>query len=90
MVIREKIGEAACVIVFWSATSSQSYWVRDEAELGRDLNKLIPTTIDRTLGPLGFRQIQTLDLSSWNGDPHHQRIDELVEAVHSYMESRKR
>lgn len=58
---------AECVVVLWSATSVASAWVRDEAQRGRERGCLVPLSIDGTMAPLGFRQIQILDVSGWNG-----------------------
>ncbi len=58
---------ADCVVVLWSVTSVDSHWVRDEAQRGRERGCLVPLSIDGTMAPLGFRQFQLLDISSWNG-----------------------
>lgn len=46
-------------IVFWSKNSSQSFWVLEEAEEARRLNKLLPLAIDPGSIPFGFRSLQT-------------------------------
>ena len=61
--IEKQIEEARAVIVIWSAASVESEWVRDEAAIARDADKLVPVTLDATLPPLGFRQRQAIDLS---------------------------
>lgn len=60
---------ADAVIVLWSKISVASHWVRDEATSGRDRRRLVPISIDGSLPPLGFRQFQVLDMSSWAGKP---------------------
>lgn len=65
--IERALESADAVIVCWSKTSARSAWVRDEAASGRDRNCLIPVTLDGSPPPLGFRQYQTIDLSSWSG-----------------------
>ena len=40
---------------------------RDEAAQGRDRRRLVPFSLDGTLPPLGFRQLQMIDLSDWHG-----------------------
>lgn len=57
---------AKAVVVLWSATSVGSDWVRDEAMSGRDRKCMVPISLDGSMPPLGFRQIQTVDLSGWN------------------------
>jgi len=58
---------ADAVVVLWSRTSVDSHWVRDEATRGRDRGCLVPLTIDGTEPPLGFRQIQCIDISKGRG-----------------------
>ena len=72
---------AAAVVVLWSATSTQSHWVRDEAQRGRERGCLVPLTIDGTMAPLGFRQFQLLDISGWDGKPNSAEAERIVAAV---------
>lgn len=72
---------AACVVVLWSATSTQSHWVRDEAQRGRERGCLVPLTIDGTMAPLGFRQFQLLDISGWDGKPGSELAQRILVAV---------
>lgn len=72
---------ADCVVVLWSATSTQSHWVRDEAQRGRERGCLVPLTIDGTMAPLGFRQFQLLDVSSWNGSAESIEAARILVAV---------
>ena len=65
--IQDALEKADAVVVCWSKASVQSAWVRDEAAHGRDRGKLVPVTLDGTLPPLGFREYQSIDLSSWRG-----------------------
>lgn len=54
---------ASVVLVMWTATSVNSDWVRDEATRGRDRKRLLSVSLDGTEPPLGFRQIQYIDLT---------------------------
>ncbi len=72
---------ADCVVVLWSATSTQSHWVRDEAQRGRERGCLVPLTIDGTMAPLGFRQFQLLDVSGWDGSPGSAEAARILVAV---------
>lgn len=78
--IQDALDKADVVIVAWSKSSVRSAWVRDEAAHGRDSGKLVPVTIDGSLPPLGFREYQSIDLSSWGGRRSKQ-IDPLGKAV---------
>ncbi len=52
------------MVVLWSDAAQQSPWVRDEGAYARDRNKLIPVCLGDAEPPLGFRQVQSLRLSS--------------------------
>lgn len=72
---------ARAVVVLWSARSVSSHWVRDEATRGRDRNCIVPISIDGTEAPLGFRQFQTIDFSSWKGRSDAPELRRLIEAI---------
>lgn len=54
------------VVVLWSRSSVDSAWVQDEAAAGRDTNRIVPVLIENVEPPLGFRQYQSIDLSTWS------------------------
>jgi TolB-like protein len=60
-----ELDAAKAVLVLWSKHSLGSHWVADEAEVGRDTGRIVPISLDGVLPPLGFRQFQTLDFTSW-------------------------
>ncbi|MEQ1725093.1 MAG: toll/interleukin-1 receptor domain-containing protein [Sphingopyxis sp.] len=70
-VIQEKIGGAKAVIVVWSENSTKSEWVRAEADMARNQQKLVQTSIDDGMPPLPFNQIQFASLSDWGGERDH-------------------
>lgn len=72
---------ARAVVVLWSARSVNSHWVRDEATRGRDRNCIVPLSIDGTEAPLGFRQFQTIDFSSWKGRTDAPEFRRMIEAI---------
>jgi TolB-like protein/tetratricopeptide (TPR) repeat protein len=76
---------AAAVVVLWSETSVHSNWVRDEAQRGRERGCLVPLTIDGTMAPLGFRQLQLLDISGWDGKPGSVEAERIVIAVRARL-----
>ena len=63
--IERELEAAKCVIVVWSDTSVDSTWVREEADAGLQLNKLVPLLIDDCQIPLGFRRVQAARLIGW-------------------------
>src|SRR5215471_10751508 len=83
--IRRQIDAAPAVIVLWSAESQDSDYVPDEAQHARDANKLIPVRIDATLPPLGFRQVQSLDLQGWRGDPRAASFQALLSSLRRFV-----
>ena len=82
-----RLNEAKAVLVAWSVTSIGSMWVADEASVGREKRNLVPIAIDDVPPPLGFRQIQTLPFSDWNGDPAASEFGELVAALQRMTKS---
>ena len=66
-VIEERIKGAGAVVVLWSAEAAKSQWVRAEADTARSANTLIQATLDGTIPPLPFNQIQCADLKAWDG-----------------------
>lgn len=80
-VIEEQLEEAQAVIVMWSTTSVASQWVRAEATAAVERGVMIPVMIEPCRIPLRFRNVQTIDLADWDGDPADSRIELLHEAV---------
>jgi tetratricopeptide (TPR) repeat protein len=66
--IAAKLHAARRVIVLWSPTAVASSFVRDESARARDAGKLLPVRIEDVVLPLGFGQLQTLDLIDWDGE----------------------
>jgi hypothetical protein len=71
-VIADKIASAKAAIVVWSEHAAASQWVRAEADLARNRNKLIQASIDGRLPPMPFNQIQCATIGDWRGEAGHQ------------------
>ena len=67
-VIEERLNAAGAVIVLWSAEAAKSQWVRAEADVARGKGTLIQASVDGTVPPMPFNQIQCADLKGWDGD----------------------
>jgi adenylate cyclase len=67
-VIEERLQAAGAVVVLWSAEAARSQWVRAEADAARAKGTLIQVSIDGTVPPMPFNQIQCADLKGWDGD----------------------
>jgi adenylate cyclase len=68
-VIEERLKSAKAVIVLWSAEAARSQWVRAEADAARSAGTLIQASLDGTIPPMPFNQIQCADLNGWDGSP---------------------
>ena len=83
--INEALEAADAVLVLWSKQSIQSDWVRDEAALGRERQRLVPLSLDGSRPPLGFRQIQVINLAGWRGRADAPQIDAIRRAIASAL-----
>jgi TolB-like protein/Tfp pilus assembly protein PilF len=79
--IDEALDKADAVVVLWSKDSVESDWVRDEAAQGRDRQRLVPLSLDGTVPPLGFRQIQVIKLGKWHGRADAPQIEAIRRAI---------
>lgn len=80
-VIEEQLKSAKAVIVLWSAEAAKSQWVRAEADAARELGTLIQASVDATIPPMPFNQIQCADLSGWEGSLNHAGWQKLTGSV---------
>lgn len=79
--IEQALSDADAVIVLWSERSKRSQWVRDEAGYARDHERLVPVSIDGTEAPLGFRQLNRINLKGWNGKAAAAEFIQLCQSV---------
>ena len=79
--IELKLSQCKALIVLWSQLSTKSQSVREEARLARDKGLLIPVSIDGASPPFGFGEVQTADLSNWNGDQNDAGWRRIVDAI---------
>jgi hypothetical protein len=84
-IIEQAISDAGVVIVVWSQNSIESGWVRDEAALALEMEKLLPLRIDMARLPMRFRNIHTIDLSSWIGETGAEPFERLVRDIRHYL-----
>ena len=80
-VLERKIADARAVIVLWSASSVESDWVKEEAEMAKAAGKLIPVMLDPVSPPFGFTRIEAANLIEWDGDLTNLEWNNLVAAV---------
>jgi TIR domain len=88
--IEKALTEAACVVVVWShgSVGPEGEFVRDEAARAKGRGILVPTRLDKVMPPLGFGEIQAVDLSGWRGNPNDPSLRDLVEAVKAKLDGR--
>ncbi|WP_206069426.1 TIR domain-containing protein [Novosphingobium olei] len=79
--IEAALTSADAVVVLWSVTAVASHWVRDEAEQGRVRGCLVPLGLDGTEPPLGFRQVQVVDIARWRGRADDAEALAILRAV---------
>ena len=84
-VIGKHLDECRCIVVAWSKHSVESHWVCEEADIGREENRLIPIKLDDVKSPLGFRSIQSADLTGWNSDKQTFGYLALCEQLSEYL-----
>ena len=87
-VIEERLRLAKAVVVLWSEEASRSHWVRAEADAAREGGTLVQASVDETMPPIPFNQIQCADLSGWSGNDGHSGWAKLVASVEALAGSR--
>ena len=83
-VIEERLKSAKAVVVLWSAEAAKSQWVRAEADTARGTGTLVQASVDGTLPPIPFNQIQCADLKDWDGNTDSlgwQKLESSVAAL---------
>ncbi|MEL6566894.1 MAG: TIR domain-containing protein [Pseudomonadota bacterium] len=88
--LSQKISDAKCVIVLWSQNSVDSNFVREEASIAYQANKLVPAFLDKVTPPLGFGEIEGADLSNWDGRLDHIEWRNLLAGVKNKVDAPSR
>ena len=88
--IQSALEKANCVIVAWTKASvgPTGDFVRDEAREGKRRDILVPVKLDRVAPPLGFGEIQAIDLTRWKGSTDDPFFQDLLAAVKAKLEGR--
>lgn len=80
-IIAAQLEHARVALVLWSVSSVRSTFVRDESSRALDADKLLPIRVAPVTLPLGFGQIQTLDLLDWDGDEEAIALKAIVNEI---------
>jgi hypothetical protein len=83
--LESKLSQSKALVVLWSAASTQSQWVREEARMGRDRGKLLPVMLDGSPPPFGFGEVQAADLSQWAGGQDDAAWRRLLTGLESIL-----
>ena len=89
--LEKRLETAGCVIVIWSkhSTEGDNRFVLDEARRGYERKILVAAMIDDVSIPLGFGEIQAVDLRHWKSKPGDPFLIDLVEAIRAKLEGRE-
>lgn len=89
--IETHLDAAKVVIVIWSKRTigPEGRFVRDEANQAQEAGHYLPITIDNVRPPLGFRELQALDLSSWWGKRDDPRFKLLADTIRHRLEGKE-
>ncbi len=82
--IQGALDSARCVIVAWTRESvgPAGDFVRDEASQAKARGVLVPIILERGVRPpLGFGEVQAIDLSHWRGGANDPELRDLIAAV---------
>lgn len=82
--IREKLTGSAAVVVLWSHASTRSKWVRAEAQLADEHDRLCPAMIESVDLPLPFNRLETALIQGWKGARDHAEYQQLVSSLKRY------
>jgi len=88
--IQGALDAAKCVIVAWTRESigPSGDFVRDEAGQAKRRGALVPVFLDKVSPPLGFGELQAIDLTHWKGKPGDPFFQDLCAAVTAKLEGR--
>jgi TIR domain len=88
--IQNALDAAKCVIVVWTheTVGPTGDFVRDEAGQAKRRGVLVPVILDKVDPPLGFGEIQAIDLIHWKGSSRDPFFKDLSAAVTAKLEGR--
>jgi TolB-like protein/Tfp pilus assembly protein PilF len=76
-----RLEKAKAVLVLWSKAAVKSEWVRSEANQGRQMRKVVQVSLDGSMPPMPFDQIQCARLQGWDGDPANREWQNVLTAL---------
>ena len=79
--LERQISELATIVVLWTASSSSSDHVKDEARLGLESNKLINVIFGIPKPPFPYDRVNGLPLDGWTEREPHRGWTRLIETI---------
>jgi hypothetical protein len=88
--IEHALDQAGCVVVVWTENSvgPAGEFVRDEAGRAKARGLLAPVKLDNVMPPLGFGEVQAIDLSRWRGGAKDLALLDLVAACRAKLDGK--
>jgi hypothetical protein len=88
--IEAALAEAGCVIVAWTEASVGPHgdFVRDEAARAKARGVLVPVLLDGVVPPLGFGELQAIDLARWKGSARDPFFGDLCATIRARLDHR--
>ncbi|HEX3919199.1 MAG TPA: toll/interleukin-1 receptor domain-containing protein [Caulobacteraceae bacterium] len=88
--IQAGLDKAGAVVVVWShgSTGPDGGFVRDEAGHAKARGILVPVRFDDVPPPLGFGELQAIDLRRWKGNPKDPFLLDVVAACRAKLEGK--
>jgi hypothetical protein len=89
--IQQALDAAKCVVVVWTRGSvgAEGNFVRDEASQASKRGILAPVLFERGVRiPLGFGELQAVDLANWKGNPRDPFFLDLLDVCRAKIEGR--
>lgn len=88
--INAALTAAGCVVVVWTeaSTGPQGGFVQEEAARGAARKTLVPVLFDKVQPPLGFGEVQAIDLVRWRGSARDPFLKDLVASIQAKLEGR--
>src|SRR5262245_11339644 len=81
--VRRALDSMDCMVVLWSSDSAEDDAVKEQAEEGRRRGFLLPVLSEKISPPLGFRNINCVDFSAWDGSRDAPEFNSLLAGVRS-------
>lgn len=88
--IESALASAKCVVTIWTRASvgAKGSFVKDAAARAARRKVLVPVLLERVEPPLGFGELQSVDLTRWRGSTRDPFFQDLVSAIRAKLDGR--